>query len=167
MEILKTKYDEYGWRTKVYSRNNNTEVIIQRQSNKHTDRDHEVYLDGDSLKIAKKIILKSKVTKNTLDSKILEYLKKHKKQWFEIQQISRRLNLNYDYARNKLRQMAKTGLIKSDFWKKDNKGYNLKIYKYRAYTPSNDNGKEEKIKPFYKCKGSKIREAKKQSYSRI
>ncbi len=144
MEILKTEYDEYGWRTRVYSRNNGTEVIIQRQSNKHPDRDHEVYLDGESLKIAKKIILKSKVIKNTVDSKILEYLKKHKKRWFEIQQISRRLNLHYDYARNKLRLMAKIGLIKSDIWKKDNKGYNLKIYKYKANSQSNEKAVKEK-----------------------
>ena len=60
MRVEKTDYDEYGWRTRIYSRCNETEVVIQKHSNKYPENDHEVYLEGKDLKMVKKFLQKVK-----------------------------------------------------------------------------------------------------------
>ena len=56
MKIINTDYDEYGWKTRMYLRDNNTALIIQRKSNRKPENNHEVYLDENTTLLLKRLL---------------------------------------------------------------------------------------------------------------
>jgi len=51
MRIIKGKFNEYGWRTIIKTRESVKErnLIIERKSNKHSENNHDVYLEGEDI----------------------------------------------------------------------------------------------------------------------
>lgn len=56
MKIINTDYDEYGWKTRMYLRDKNKVLIIQRKSNLKPENNHGVYLDENTTLLLKRLL---------------------------------------------------------------------------------------------------------------